>query len=101
MNNHDPVVNINDHLEVEWPINTNEKAYFHVKICKIKKCKNIQKSSYFLYSLYFIHEQVIRKTRLLHLSWRLICINMNFYEISCKIPTKLYNLDYRYILAPM
>ena len=66
-----PVVNVNDVVEVEWPMDDGTYQPLIAVITKIKKAKKIKSNSLYKYSLKVLNNEEILTTRLLHLNWKL------------------------------
>ena len=95
-----PVVNINDILEVEWEMDDNSYKLLIVKVMKVKKTKKIKNNSHYKYSLKVLNDdndltmnEDCLTTRLLHLNWKLCNDNNN--ENITNLPV------HKFILAPM
>jgi len=79
-----PVVNINDILEVEWEMDDNSYKLLLVKVMKVKKTKKVKNNSQYKYSLKVLNDdndltmnEDCLSTRLLHLNWKLCNNNSN------------------------
>lgn len=101
-----PVVEVGDRISLKWP---DVDDIYEADVVKITKSKEIKNSSKFIYHLKLLNitaseapnDAILRKTRLLHLDWKLLRRELTLQDVSYRKRKRKEPKPYKYIVAPM